>query len=224
MVVRTRAARRGMKAFSLGALAILIIGNPCQPASSMVLSGHLEHSQEAEENKQSNNTGAQSGLQSKSQGGQRQKPSTVQPGASTLNPNTFPASYVGTWSCETTVTESTVSTVEPGLVIKSDITFYPTQDGRVQAHFNQPGWIDNQCMAVTFNTNEAKSDRTSYYFGENSQGSWAARTRDQFKLINSDLISARSYVDQYLDGQYIGRYRSVSQLKRLSDTKHVAGQ
>lgn len=143
---------------------------------------------------------------------------------SVLNPNTFPQTYQGAWSCETTVTESTIPTVLPGSQIRSEISFYQTADGRTQARYNQPGWVNNKSLAVTFNGTEAKADRTSYYFGENSQGSWAARTRDQFKQEDANTITAKSYVDQYIEGQYVGRYRSVSILHRMGDGTNMALQ
>lgn len=198
-------AKREKKTARLTAGSILLVAaclwSCLAPASALVLSGRAE---EVTDNTPEVRT------------------DVVKP--SVLNPNTFPQTYQGAWSCETTVTESTIPTVLPGSQIRSEISFYQTADGRTQARYNQPGWVNNKSLAVTFNGTEAKADRTSYYFGENSQGSWAARTRDQFKQEDANTITAKSYVDQYIEGQYVGRYRSVSILHRMGDGTNMALQ
>jgi len=101
---------------------------------------------------------------------------------------------------------------------------YVGGDGRVQARWNQPGWVETQTVACSSGKHhdEAKSDRTTYYFGDNAQGSWAARARDQFAQTAPDTITAKSYVDQYIDGQYVGRYRTISVLKRTTTDRSIA--
>jgi len=175
------------------------------PTSAMTLSGHLEEQKQIHQEEQVSNL-----------------PSS--PSVSDLNPNTFPKTYTGTWSSQTTVVDSTAPQVMAGQVISSDVIFYPTADGRVQARWNQPGWVETQTVACSFGKNheEAKSDRTTYYFGDNAQGSWAARARDQFAQTAKDTITAKSYVDQYIDGQYVGRYRTISVLKRTSSDPAIA--
>jgi len=174
------------------------------PASATILSGHLEEQHQVSQDSESQKTAAV-------------MPS-MQPTALDLSPNTFPRAFQGGWVCQTTVTDSTAPAVTVGQTIDSEVTFYPTNDGRIQARWNQAGWVETQAVAYSFGKNgsEAKSDRTTYYFGDNSQGSWAARARDQFAQTAPDTITAKSYVDQYIDGQYVGRYRTVSVLKRSS--------
>ncbi len=199
---------------ALGAalLALALAGPDLLPAGAVVLNGHLE---ELEEGGESDWQKTQAKMQSPNGPG-------VKAGA--LTPNTFPPHFQGYWSCETTITESSIATILPGTKIQSELVFYPTADGRVEARFSQSGWVNNKCLAVAFNGNEAKADRTSYYFGEKIQGAWAARTRDQFLQENDNLITAKSYVDQYLDGQYLGRYRSVSILRRTAGVGSVASK
>jgi hypothetical protein len=171
------------------------------PAEAVVLNGQLEEVEVADEN-------ASPG---------------VQPGA--LIPNTFPTHYAGKWVCETTITESSVPTVLPGTKVQSEVHFIPTADGRIEMRHYQPGWVRNKCLTVSFNGNEAKADTTSYYFGEKVQGAWAARTRDQYLQETDDLIKAKSYVDQYINGQYVGRYRTISVLRRVAeDNRSVASK
>jgi len=192
------------------ALSLLFVSQSV--ASATTLSGRVEERNENQTQSQSS-TNPTDGVFS-----------AIQPSASDLNPNTFPKSYLGDWACQTKVTDSTVATVSAGQTIDSEVTFYATAGGRVQARWNQAGWVETQNTANSYGKNEAKSDRTTYYFGENSQGSWAARSRDQFALTDADTISATSYVDQYIDGQYAGRYRTASVLKRISSNPTIANR
>jgi len=201
---------------SILALSALLATTLNSSASAMTLSGGVE-----ERDQLQNQSQPQSPVTTNKSEGVF---SAIQPSASDLNPNTFPQSYQGDWACQTQVTDSTVSTVSAGQTIDLEVTFYPTTDGRVQARWNQAGWVETQNTAYSYGKNEAKSDRTTYYFGENSQGSWAARSRDQFAQTGSDTISASSYVDQYIDGQYVGRYRTTSVLKRLSSNPTIANR
>lgn len=186
------------------ALAVLLaLSFSGTPAHSMLLSGHLE---EKDETKAKESAPLVPGT-----------PVSAQAPVPSLNPpNTFPKTFQGTWYVETTVVDSTLPAVSQGQVIGSEVVFYPTADGLIHARWNQPGWVETQSLAVAFNGVEAKADRTTYFFGDNMHGSWAARARDQFIQLGPDQISAKSYVDQYLDGQYLGRYRTESTLKRTS--------
>ncbi len=150
------------------------------------------------------------------------QPQPVRVVESGLLNNTFPRSFEGTWKCETLVTESGVDTVMAGSKLVSDVQFARTADGRIVARWNQPGWTETQANAMTFNAKEARVDRTSYYYGEGVNGAWAARSRDHFVQIGPDTIAVKSYVDQYIDGQYVGRYRTASMLHRIYRKPEVA--
>ncbi len=214
-------------------VAVVAVYSP-QSASAMLLSGHLEERKDSTEGQQQ--TGAAGpALQSQTPTlsplpNSSQQPSLPQqPAPRAQNrppqaqpPNSFPLTYQGAWYCETTVVDSTLPAVAQGQVIGSEVVFYPAKDGTIHARWNQPGWVETQSQAITFNGSEAKADRTTYYFGDNMQGSWAARARDQFAQTSADAISAKSYVDQYMDGQYLGRYRTVSVLKRNAASQNMA--
>lgn len=208
---------------SSAAVAVLIP----QSAQAMLLTGHLESKDGSDEPKQSAQQPSQQ-LQSRTPQLSPQLPAAPNQtnqnqSQSPANPvNSFPLSYQGAWYCETTVIDSTLPAVAQGQVIGSEVVFYPAKDGTIHARWNQPGWVETQSQAVTFNGSEAKADRTTYYFGDNMQGSWAARARDQFAQTGADAITAKSYVDQYMDGQYLGRYRTVSVLKRNSASQNMA--
>jgi hypothetical protein len=197
-------------------LAVLAISSPAQ---AMLLSGQVEQAEEVKEVELQNQKpqAAPPNFQ-----GQQQKPKAEQARPQSPTANSFPASYQGAWYCETTVIDSTLPAVAKGQVIGSEVVFYSSKDGTIHARWNQPGWVETQSQAITFNGTEAKADRTTYYFGDNMQGNWAARGRDQFAQTGPDAISAKSYVDQYMDGQYLGRYRTVSVLKRTGLGQNMA--
>lgn len=219
---------------------LLVLAFNCQAAQAMLLTGQVEERAEALEpnqnqyqnQNQSQNLAPLQSLQGRPDllnrpnlgGPIPNRPSQVAqpPSVSKPTTNSFPATYQGAWYCQTTVVDSTLPAVLQGQVIGSEVVFFLSKDGGIHARWNQPGWVETQSQAITFNGTEAKADRTTYYFGDNMQGSWAARARDQFAQTGPDIISAKSYVDQYLDGQYLGRYRTVSVLKRSSTSQNMA--
>lgn len=137
-------------------------------------------------------------------------------------PNSFPANYSGRWQCVTRVVDSAVDTVSIGTELKSEVAFVDIPDGRVVARWVQPGWTETQASAMSWSSREAQTDRTSYYFGEGMNGAWASRSRDHFMQVATDRLECKSYVDQYLDGKYIGRYRTISVLTRLGTVNTIA--
>lgn len=137
-------------------------------------------------------------------------------------PNSFPAGFEGRWHCVTRVIDSAVDTIAVGTELVSEVNFVRLQGGRVVARWLQPGWTETQASAVKWNENEARVDRTSYYFGEGMNGSWGSRARDQFVQTGSLSMECKSYVDQYLDGNYIGRYRTISVLTRAGTVDTIA--
>jgi len=137
-------------------------------------------------------------------------------------PNSFPANYSGRWQCVTRVVDSAVDTVTIGTEMKSEVCFVDVPEGRVVARWVQPGWTETQASAMSWSSREAQTDRTSYYFGEGMDGSWASRSRDHFMQVGTDKLECKSYVDQYMDGRYIGRYRTISVLSRVGTVNTIA--
>lgn len=131
--------------------------------------------------------------------------------------NSFPYSYIGTWRCVSEVVDSQVDAIEQGKKIVSEIVFAQASDGRVVAQWNQPGWSQTNAQVTTFNPAEAKLVRTNYYADAGAEGFWAARSSDQFKQISADQMVAQSYIDQYVAGDYKGRYHTQSMLFRVSN-------
>ncbi len=129
--------------------------------------------------------------------------------------DSFPDAYEGLWQCETTVVDSAVGAIPPGVKTISRVSFTRNADGAITSSWQQDGWVEGQSTVTAFNTNEAQLDRTSYYMVGTNAGLWAARARGQYDKVTADSIVAKSVVDQYMDGQYIGRYRTTSIMRRL---------
>lgn len=129
-------------------------------------------------------------------------------------PNSYPVSYEGSWHCVTTVVDSGVPTIFVGQIVDSDVSFNKATDGKITATWMQPGWTESQASVTTFSNSEARVDRTNYYIAAGLDKSFAARSRDQFSQTAPDAIVAKSYVDQYVDGQFVGRYRTTSVLHK----------
>ncbi len=136
--------------------------------------------------------------------------------------DSFPVSFEGAWRCVTMVTESAVASVPAGMKIISEVGFSKSSDGRVVARWNQPGWTETQSSITPLSPAEATMDRTNYYTADGLNGGWAARSRDRLKQVTEDEIVSTSCVDQYIDGQYLGRYKTQSILYRLDATQNVA--
>ncbi len=132
--------------------------------------------------------------------------------------NSFPNEYLGTWNCITTVTASSVPIVEIGHKTYSNINFAFDKSQNIIAKWNQPEWTESQSAITSFNNQESQVERTNYYWGENMQGSWATRSKDAFRQVNPNYMMATSEVDQYYQGQYIGRYKTESILCRTTNT------
>lgn len=126
----------------------------------------------------------------------------------------LPDSLEGSWQCMTTVTDSLVSGVAPGQQIYSRVDFRRGPDGRLKADWQQSGWVEAQAH-VNNQGSYVVIDRSTYYFGEGSNGNWACRSRDRYNLVEHDKVVCNSDVDQYIAGNYMGRYRTNSVLVRL---------
>lgn len=132
-----------------------------------------------------------------------------------IKTDSFPDAYEGNWQCETTVVDSAVGEVPIGVKTVSQVSFIRNATGTITSTWQQNGWAEGQSTVTAFNTTEAQLDRTSYYMVGSNAGLWAARARGQYTKVAADAIVAKSVVDQYMDGQYVGRYRTTSVMRRL---------
>jgi hypothetical protein len=130
----------------------------------------------------------------------------------------FPDSYEGAWRCDTVVTDSTVESVQAGEKVVCEVRFVRNDQGQVVSVWKQDGWTEGASSVKAFNGAEAQMDRTSFF----SDGSWAAHARGNFTQVNGAAIIAHSVVDQYIDGQYAGRYHTTSILRRENPLADIA--
>lgn len=149
---------------------------------------------------------------------------SVQEAAAPVRKDSFPSEVQGSWECVSVVVDSLVDSVVPGQQIVSRMDFVKANDGRIVARFQQPGWTETQASVTAFSTASYVLDKTNYFYGDQSRGSWAARSRDHYQLVGQDKMLAESEVDQYVDGRYAGRYRTRSTLVRVGGYENVALQ
>jgi hypothetical protein len=184
--------------------ATLLASLTLLPAQSNVLHGYLEHQAEPTAPNTTPNSAPNPAPSSDSISG----------AAEVLIPESYPSGYQGSWHCVTTVVDSGIQTIPTGQVMLSDVTFARQADGRVTAAWTQPGWTESTSSVTAFSNVEARVDRTNYFVSKDLDQSWAARSRDQFTQTSRQSITAKSYVDQYVDGQFVGRYRTTSVLQK----------
>ena len=141
---------------------------------------------------------------------------------SSVQRESFPESYEGSWRCESVVTDSAVASVTPGQKVICEVQFVRDAQGKVLSSWNQDGWAEGQSSVIAVNNLESQMDRTSYCTEQGSDGMWSARARGNYIQINGAVIIARSVVDQYMDGQYLGRYHTTSILHRENLSEGMA--
>ncbi len=130
--------------------------------------------------------------------------------------DSFPLEVQGSWQCVTVVIDSLVDTVGVGQKVVSQLDFVKGSDGRVVARFQQPGWSEAQESITAFSSTQYQMDKTNYFYGDRAAGAWAARSRDKYQLLEKNRMIAESEVDQYINGRYVGRYRTRSTMCRLN--------
>jgi len=137
--------------------------------------------------------------------------------------DSFPPSFAGAWKCVTVVVDSAVDTVAVGQRVESKVRFMAQPDGRVLAKWQQPGWTEASEQITRVSDREAALDRTNY-FVNHGEGGWAARSRDHYKEIDPNRIAAYSDVEQFMSGQFMGRYQTRSMLYRVNEDVAFAGK
>lgn len=131
--------------------------------------------------------------------------------------DSFPVDVQGSWQCVTVVVDSLVDTVPVGQKIVSRMDFVRVDDGRVVARFKQAGWTEAQESVTAVSSTQYQLDKTNYFYGDRAGGAWAARSRDRYQLLEKNRMIAESEVDQYINGRYVGRYRTRSTLVRFDN-------
>ena len=147
---------------------------------------------------------------------------SVQEAVAPARTDSFAPELQGTWECVSTVIDSLVDTVQPGQQVVSRLNFVKVDDGRIMARFQQPGWTETQASVTANSTASYVMDKTNYFYGDQTNGGWAARSRDHYQVVDMNKMVSESEVDQYVGGQYVGRYRTRSLLVRIGGFENVA--
>jgi hypothetical protein len=134
-----------------------------------------------------------------------------------IESDSFPVSFSGAWRVVTVVTGSAVPTVPVGERIESQVSFARQGDGRILARWQQAGWNDAQEHVTAMSDHEAALDRTNYYVEQGVAGEWSARSHDHYLQVDADRMVASSEVEQFIAGQYMGRYETRSTLYRVNN-------
>lgn len=142
-------------------------------------------------------------------------------GAAANQAASFPSTYEGLWRCQSTVIDSQINIVPTGHKLTSVIRFVRNADGKLIAQWVQPGWNETNTAVQRFSESEAKLERTNIYSGD-SASNWATRSQDVFTQIDDATMVAQSEIDQYMDGLYIGRYRTESILSRITQLEDLS--
>lgn len=127
--------------------------------------------------------------------------------------DSFPPAFAGVWKVVTVVVDSAVASVPVGQRIESAVAFQQARDGRVVARWEQPGWTEANESVTPMSQNEVAMERTNYYKGG---GAWAAHSRDRYLQLDANRIAADSSVEQFVNGDFVGRYQTKSMLYRMS--------
>lgn len=119
----------------------------------------------------------------------------------------------GTWEVQTVVVDSDCKYVRPGLKSISKLNFRLVH-GRLT-----PTWFGHEWDSVANDIFKLSDDDKIVWIRENKlrRGSavWLARSKDIFDIKNHNYITAKSEVEQYLNGRYTGDYKTISYLKKL---------
>jgi hypothetical protein len=134
--------------------------------------------------------------------------------------NSYPSTFEGSWRVVSVVVDSAVSSVPIGEKVESEVDFVRSADGRIIARWGQPGWTEAKTKVMPISDREVAADRTNFFVEDG--GGWAARSQDHYMQLNGNRIAAASAVDQYVAGQYVGRYKTTSTLYRMSGNLALA--
>ena len=136
------------------------------------------------------------------------KPIRISLSAQSYDPRIF-----GTWEVKTVVVDSNCRYVSTGEESLSKLNF-SLIDGKLTPTWFGHNWnlVDNKMFKLEEN------DRL-LWVRDNSlvkeRKFWLAHSEDVFNIESPNYITAQSKIDQYLNGNYVGNYKTVSYLKKF---------
>jgi hypothetical protein len=121
----------------------------------------------------------------------------------------------GVWQSSTEVTGSTVPSIMPGTVVHSMVQYTRDVRGNLVESWCEEGWAPSSASVVKLDNAIMTTSHMSTQ-GARRGCSWSACTHDAFKMVSPDTMVAESIVDQYIDGQFAGQYKTSSILRKAS--------
>jgi hypothetical protein len=120
----------------------------------------------------------------------------------------------GVWQSSTQVTGSTVPSIMPGTVVQSMVQYSRDAKGDLVESWCEEGWTPSSASVVKLDNAVMTTSHVSTQGGRG--GSWSARTHDVFRMVSPNTMVGESIVDQYINGQLAGQYKTSSILRKAS--------
>jgi hypothetical protein len=117
----------------------------------------------------------------------------------------------GNWKCVSQVVASNVPGVTPGKVVQSAVQYRKDGRGNLVELWFQNQWTPANSAVVKLDSDLLTSTHESTSPG-NDGGAWSARSHDLYKIVAPTRIVAKSTVEQFVNGQFIGQYQTASVL------------
>lgn len=120
----------------------------------------------------------------------------------------------GTWQCVSQVVASNVPGVAPGNVVQSAMQYSLDRTGNMVGHWQQDQWSPASSAVVKIDSDLLTSSRESVNAGAGGRA-WSARSHDMYKIIAPNKMLAQSIVEQFVNGQFVGKYKTASILQKV---------
>ncbi len=121
--------------------------------------------------------------------------------------------FIGEWRVETQVVWSDCPYVKPGQKANSKMVINDF-NGRIYPTWNANGWklLENSQINIEAN-NSIKWERVNALVDNDDV--WKTESVDKFDLTKSGAMLGESLVKQFLNGDYVGSYMTVSFLVKV---------
>ncbi len=92
------------------------------------------------------------------------------------------------------------------------VSYVPNARGQMLELCEQDGWSPTTAAVVDLSSDTILVKRTSCSASRGAAIS--AQTKDAMKIVSPNVIAATSLVNQYVNGAFVGQYRTQSVLHR----------
>ncbi len=120
---------------------------------------------------------------------------------------------LGTWQSSTQVVGSTLPSIAPGTVVESLVQYSRDARGNLVESWCEQGWSPSSATVVNLDSAVMTTSHQSSFSGRND--GWSARTHDAFRMVSPTTMVGESIVEQYINGQFAGQYKTTSVLHKI---------